>query len=212
MEMLKFRFCTHIPVRTPLQIPPIIDWMRRHDQDAAAIVACGAYFDVAKPGLTQAADSFNRKWVLMPFAMAIVFFLATFAAGMGASLDRALLQFKATGNWFFLDENGARPLGDSPGFLFSKCGASSDVLAKESGFEPQEVSILCDAARTDDVVKFVRKVVGQQRIGFGAFALFLLGATLTFASAVGRVNAMLKLRQIVREKADAQPEAEASTG
>lgn len=200
MEMLKFRFCTNIPVRTPRHVAPVIEWMQAHDQDASTIVACGSFFDVSVPGLTPAAQNFKAKWAVAPLILGVGFFLASFKCLYVMTLDRALLQFKATGHWFTLDAALAKPLGDSPGFLLSRCKDAPALLAKQSGFDTQEVSILCEAASAEDVGKFVRKSVDEQRVAFGIVAAFLFVVTLMFGNLFGRIAAMLDLRKVLLQR------------
>lgn len=204
MEMLKFRFYTKIPVRTPRHVTAVIEWMRRHDQDAAAIVACGSYFDVAIPGLSRAAMRVKSRWASLPRAVTLLFLAATSICLVGMAQERALLRFDATGNWFSLDAAKARPIGNSAGFLLGRCGSPPAVLARESGFTPQEVNILCETARSEDVGQFVRRSVEEQRFAFAVLAVFLAMITMFFGSAANEVDAMLRLRKVLSERADSE--------
>lgn len=155
MEMFKFRALTNIAVRTPAQVAPVIEWIRRHDLSPTAVAACGHYFDVASPGLTSDALRMNSRRLLLPSTLLCGFSLMAIALLTAATQEKALLQFKDTGHWFTLDAEFASPIGE-PGFHLIACDTPPEVLARQSGFQQKEVILLCEGAKKHEIASYVR--------------------------------------------------------
>jgi hypothetical protein len=88
--------------------------------------------------------------------------------------DRAVLQMKASRQWFTLDADYAKPLNDAPGFKLAACARPALPASETTGFSAADTAILCAAANIADTQQIVKHAVRTQRYIFGITLVFLL--------------------------------------
>lgn len=165
--LMQFRFTTGVFARTTNQSHALIAWSDRNNEDMGAIAACGSYFDLEKVALREALP--RPSVHVAKIVLTLCLFFALVALSMGAILPRALLQFKASGQFFTLSTTDARPLW-ADGRL-SKDQCSDPKLMATGGFNATDATSICDTFKDPSVSKFVSEIVSKQRALFGFLAV-----------------------------------------
>lgn len=165
--LMQFRFTTGVQARTTTQSHALIAWSERNNEDMGAIAACGPYFDLEKVALRE---SLPRPGVhFAKFVITLGLFLALVTLCMGVILPRALLQSKASGQFFTFSASYAKPIWADGGLAKDQCIDPKHRAA--SGFGANDTALICGMFEDPTVSKFVSENVFEQRILFGFMAL-----------------------------------------
>ncbi|MDO9419235.1 MAG: DUF6216 family protein [Herminiimonas sp.] len=167
--LMEFRFITGVNVRTRKQAHAVIDWTRKNNEDIGDVAACGFYFDLERPALKE-KEHLPRKGILFLGLICATFsFSATVLFTFGITVDRALLQMKESGTYFFLSEEYAKPLFSKQGVSTSQCKDRSSLL--EGSFSPNDAQTICKLLGEEKLATYIKTTVKEQRIAFGFVAL-----------------------------------------
>lgn len=168
--LMQFRFTTGVPARTRKQSIALIDWTRRHNENIAAVAACGPYFDLENITLKDEKKLPNRKSVAARFVLTWLLCCMTVIFVLGLLSDNALLQIKKSGTYLFLSAEYAKPIRYGVGFSRETC--LNDKGLSESGFSAADANLICEIFKTDkNLVPYLRTTVQQQKVAFAMITL-----------------------------------------
>jgi hypothetical protein len=212
--LMQFRFTTGIPARTLPHAFEIAAWAKEHQQEFDDIAACGYYFDLERPSLKsdeQLPRPFTAGLLLVVTALLAASFTLT---GTAASINKAFLRMKESGQWLTLSADSAKPFSGHPGFVRADCSKDPAQVYATAGFSEKDVGLICDMLKQDTVATFVKDTVWTQRITLGvltfvlaAFALEAFRSLKSMAAAHDmrrrlRTRAQRKSAASIREKAE----------
>src|SRR5471032_1373080 len=172
--LMGFRFITNVQARTVENAEAIVAWQVKHNEDMSAIAACGELFDQELPGL-KPLNLWPARWQL---GLAALLLFSAFGAGLfaaaGTVTPRALLEMKASGIWFTIDDVSARRFSffdSKPGFLLSACSDKRAPLVEKSGFTGADVDLICNAVHDPGTPAYLHAALQSQRIIFAPSAV-----------------------------------------
>lgn len=202
--VMRLRFETGATIRTLEHAKRLIDWSQQHDESLADAAACGPCFNFETPGLNEKLVPSKAK-MLSAFTIAFFLILITLGAGIATIPERALLRLNATGTWFLADQSSYKPFRSAPGFKLDQCNADYNSIAEKGGFTRTEITLLCDAYKSEKRekhIEYLDRAIAEQRkaLAFVAgYCALLALPTLVILRYGGNARAM---RRRLREKAE----------
>lgn len=170
--LMEFRFKTGIPVRTKRHAEDLIIWAERNDEDMGNIAACGGYFDLERVTLKDEAQ-LPRKWMLLCiylFSFVPLFLCCAMLVAM--SVDRALLQIKASGTYFTVSKDYAKAVVSGGKIAPGQCSGVEGFLVK--GFSRDDARVVCNLFESKDFGSYIDGAVREQRVAL-AWGVLLFG-------------------------------------
>ncbi len=134
-------------------------------------------------------------WIVLLAALATAALALTLAfTGTLAASPRALLQFKESGTWFFIDTRHATSFRKSQTVSVQSCASTEPRLpSADDVFSAKEASDICTILKSDSLAAYVETAVRGQRWGFGlisAMLAFWAAQLLIFLRRFSFANAM----------------------
>ena len=166
-SLMSFRFLTGVQAKTLESARALIQWAKLNDVEMQDIATCGDFFD---PDLRQVrASKLPPRWLRsLKVGVTILGWLVTVGMAVGISVNDALVQFKATGHWFFLSAEKANVIWPLNAEVLKKsdCSEKSTDTVRRTSFSEPEVSVLCSILTSSEASNYVEKTVKTQRLSF----------------------------------------------
>jgi hypothetical protein len=208
--LMQFRFTTGIRAATSDEARAVINFAKDRAIDVDRIAACGEYFDIAVPALKN-EEYLPKKWGLILLVISCaVCSVTAFAFFFGSLSDKMIVSMKASGTWFALDANRAKPLFGSTALNFTECTSDHIQMARQTGFSPSEIDILCKE-KPEEIATYVKANLPEQRFAFAyVMGIFLYLAISLFFWSYRGLHAR-QLHNLLKKNANPPP-ADTSSG
>lgn len=182
-DLERFRFTYRIKVDSLDDVHKLHAWSQQHRVDIATLAKAREWVDVTRSDLIKDPPSayIRRRLWLTGLLLVVVY-------GLGALLlpSGALLQMKASGTYFRLQESSLQHPLWFWSVASSDCKTSVDAVVRKTGFTKEEAGLMCGMLQGDDAKSLIEENQADQRwlfvvtlipLGFWFFSTtWLLGA------------------------------------
>lgn len=169
LNLMYFRLMFFPSVRTNTEALKVIAYTETNDEEIGDVAACGRYFDVAKLCVrTDQLPQFNGLTVRILIIAA--FWFVACVAGILILPNKALIQYKPTGQYFWLAQDNARAFSGDMQIDVEECTAKT---AAGDARDPAMRAAICELLQTPKELEKHLKTVPLQR----AMLSIILGGT-----------------------------------
>lgn len=200
--LIKFRFFFGLPVRTLDQAKQVGAWAKANGEELGDVRACGNLFDLETCDLKRDAIPSMGMQVLKLVSMCLLVAIMASTALM-AVRSAALLQFKASGTWFWLDGSSAQTVAPWRSGRIDRqaCSATAALASSQDGFSDSERTSLCGFFADPELDAFVQATVKRQRAMLAFILAYLMWPAVYLWNSVRRGAAARRMQQRLLDRA-----------
>ena len=165
-ELMWFRFITAVRARTLLQAESLIAWTKENDEDIGDVKGCGKYFNIESLGLVDEKKLPKRGRQCALFGISALLIFSILLTAFFALQNKAILQMKQSGVWFFLTQDAIVTLFSQEVLSVNDCKNNYDKIVELTKFNNGEVGAACEMLQSQGVKNYIVKSVSQQRTFF----------------------------------------------
>lgn len=166
-----FNFVYGLKVQSIEKMHQVIEWIEQHKLDYVDVRRAKKWIDI-KTLVVQSPEKSNTRWTFV----ALIFCIALMSlSSIAMGSKSALLQFKESGVWFFLDQNEARGLRGNWTLKATQCDGSKKGVRLVAELTEDESNVICESFKDKGLADYLQKTVRTQRIFSGYIFLIALG-------------------------------------
>lgn len=158
---MKFRLVTGLKPRTLQQAKALIAWCDERMEDVGDVKACGHFFDVEKLQLRDRLP--GKRGMIVTAALMFFCFFGAYTAGSAALLLPPAFKVNASGNWYWVEDDGATQIGFfwSDGLRVGKVSCQTKSTSDES---VNDAKVLCPLLEEDSAPARASALRGQRAV------------------------------------------------
>jgi hypothetical protein len=191
-DLERFQFTYRLKAESLADVHKLHAWSKRHRVDIAHLSKAREWVDLTQPELIKEP---HRSYVAWRAVLAIAVFVVIYLFGALLLPSGAVLQMKASGTYFRLQEASI----EHPYKLWAvggpECKSNLDTVARDTGFTRDEAALICKLLEDGQSKELIDENVAAQRWLFLGALIFLAPWFLSLFCKVAAAQAAIALRK-----------------
>jgi hypothetical protein len=196
LDLMKFRYLTGIKAATLQRAERLIGWSNDNDIELRLIRNAGKYFDIEKPGPTEALLKLvpsHVLWRMLPLALIAPFLIISLGT---TQYNRAVIKVLATENYFTVDREYVTHLFDNKRIYLEDCSS-----LKDSEFiDKVSLKVLCEIHSSQAASNILADYIETQKQAALLASAYMLAVFLWVLKGIMRADAALKIKKALMSR------------